>query len=132
MGKVNYPPMRQDSMDGETCIRGEPAASVEVLLSPAGRGKNLLGKRRVPKEQVLAEVRARAREIRPEVPDVLVNSGNPLEEAVAGRKGPLTVYVEDPDCLRGEDAFIDALDDSIIVLCCQELCHQVSAVFRMH
>ena len=119
-------------MEGErSCISGMPADSVRTLISPGGRGRILLGRRRVPKEELLAEVRDRIAQEAPGLPTAMCGRGHPLEEVLDGASGPLAVCVEDPACLLGEERFIASLDDSIMVLCCQELCHQVPVVFRV-
>lgn len=120
-------------MEGElSCISGTPADSVRTLISPDGRGRILLGRRRVSKEELLAEVRSRIEREAPWLRTAVSDRDHPLEEVLAGASGPLAVCVEDPACLLGEERFIASLDDSVMVLCCQELCHQVPAVFRAH
>ena len=87
-------------MEGErSCISGMPADSVRTLISPGGRGRILLGRRRVPKEELLAEVRDRIAQEAPGLPTAMCGRGHPLEEVLAGAEGPLAVCVEDPACL---------------------------------
>ena len=46
--------------------------------------------------------------------------------------GPCIVFVPDIRAYPDIDDWLLSLDDDVIVICAQEICHQVTAHFRMH
>lgn len=121
-------------VNGTACIRGHASANVNSLLSEDGRGRMLLGERRIPKEDLLDAVAAILAERFPDRPLYRVGDGflPSIREAASSSGGGGIVLVYGPRFYRSEGAYVDSLPDGIVVLCTQELCHQVPAVFRIH
>ena len=117
---------RQD-MEEVSCIRGEPVKGLEELLGPGGRGKTLLGERRVPQGEAMASLRDILNEKEPGLPVVWV-SGDVLPE-VSGR---CVVLVPNIRLFPSIEDWADGLDEDTVVICCQEICHQVTTIFRIH
>ncbi len=121
-------------VNGTSCIRGYASANVDSLLSEDGAGKMLLGERRVPKEELLDAVAALLEERFPGRPLLRVGDGflPSIAEAVRSSGGEGIILVYGPLFYGPEESYVGSLPDGIVVLCTQELCHQVPAVFRMH
>ena len=114
-------------MGGGICIRGEQAGNVSELLGPDGIGKVLLGARRVPQEELSRSVAGMISQL---FPDMTVTEAEEGELPVP-KKGGTVVMIPNIRSVPGIDEWISGLTDDTIVLCAQELCHQVPAVFRM-
>lgn len=103
-------------------------------MSPGGRGKMLLGERRVPKEEVLDTLSGMLAEAFPDYRQLKVGEGcfPSVEEAVMSSSGRRIILVYGPRFYSGKEEYIASLPDDVVVICTQELCHQVSSAFRMH
>ena len=54
------------------------------------------------------------------------------EDGLPAVRGPCIVFVPDVRAYLDIDDWLLSLDDEVIVICAQEICHQVTAHFRMH
>ena len=109
-----------------SCIRGEPAEGLKELFGPGGVGKCILGERRIPKEEALRQLYEISMDEFPETANIWAGDGLPAV------RGPCIVFVPDVRAYPDIDDWLLSLDDDVIVICAQEICHQVTAHFRMH
>ena len=94
------------------------------MLSDEGVGKMLLSERRVGPVKALERVH---REMCDNCPELSVRWCEGIPESVGeGEVIFFPEHRENPDF----PAWADSLDGSVKIVCAQELCHQVSAVYR--
>ena len=108
-------------------IRGDPVRGVEELLGPDGRGKTVLGERRVPQEKALAYLAEVTRETFPDRTIVWAEDG-----VLPDVSGDCIVFIPNVRTVPGIDEWAEKLGDDVIVICGQEICHQVTTLFRIH
>ncbi len=113
------------------CIRGDSAANLGTLLSKEGIGKILLGKRRVPKEELISEVGRMISERYPDMTVLRVGDGFLPDIRSAVPCGRTAVLVYGP-AWYPDTEYLASLPEDTVVLLSQELCHQVPSVLRVH
>ncbi|MBO5519453.1 MAG: hypothetical protein J5945_04855 [Candidatus Methanomethylophilus sp.] len=95
-------------------------------MAEDGIGKNLLSERRVGPEKALRAFYDAVVENCPE-------SEVQYTERIPDNPAPGSIiFVQGHRGLEGFDDWVSSLSDDIVVICAQELCHQVSAVIRVH
>lgn len=95
-------------------------------MAEDGIGKNLLSERRTGPEKAL---RAFYDAVVKNCPESNVLYCEEIPENIA--PGSI-LFIQGHRSIEGFDGWAASLPDDIIVICSQELCHQVSAVFRVH
>lgn len=113
------------------CIRGDGAANLGTLLSEGGIRKILLGERRVPKEELIAEVGRMISEMHPDMAVLRIGDGflPDIRSAVPCGKSAILVY---GPAWYPDAEYLSSLPEDTVVLLAQELCHQVPSVLRVH
>ncbi len=119
-------------MNGGSCIRGDSAANLTALMAPDGVGKIMLGQRRLGHAALLD---AAAAELAAEQPGLKIyeirGPAASLREEVGTVPAGAVLLIYEPKQVPGLDEQAAALPPGTAVLCGQELCHQVPAVYRL-
>ena len=88
-------------------------------------GKNVLGERRIPQDVALRELFDLAGELCPGLPRVWVDGDLPeVRESCI-------VFIPYVRRYPESDSWLDSLSDGVMVIGSQEICHQVTAHFRL-
>ncbi|MBO4798201.1 MAG: hypothetical protein J5494_05455 [Candidatus Methanomethylophilaceae archaeon] len=113
-------------MDTKCVVQGEPVKGIGKLLEPSGLGKTILAERRRAKEEATDYIYEVAKARKPDMNIVIAETEIP---EVGGNS---VVIIPDIRKLPAAREWAETLPDDVIVICGQDLCHQITAFFRLH